>query len=78
MDAADPAGDREAFVAFANNVNSWRELRYTDPVLPASSLPLDWPAVSAREAFDAVDRRLSPAAIRYFDAVGRRGREVAA
>ncbi|MGZ4429243.1 MAG: PaaX family transcriptional regulator C-terminal domain-containing protein, partial [Nocardioidaceae bacterium] len=59
--------DRTAFVVRSELVHSWRKFLFTDPGLPASLLPPDWPGRRAAAFFDVHADRLLPAASRFID-----------
>ena len=68
----DVAGDREsddraAFVVRSELLHSWRKFLFSDPGLPASLLPADWPGRRAAAFFDEHATRLLPAANRFID-----------
>ena len=65
----DDFGDESAFVDYMENLAHWRPLPYLDPGLPASVTPSDWPGPSARDSFSRLERRLRPAAMRFFVSV---------
>ncbi|WP_292774356.1 PaaX family transcriptional regulator C-terminal domain-containing protein, partial [Microbacterium sp. UBA6741] len=44
----------EPFAAYVQLIDRWRVLPYTDPGLPPSMLPTDWPG---RRSFDEFARR---------------------
>jgi phenylacetic acid degradation operon negative regulatory protein len=75
-DAADLVGslgdgadldDVAAFVVRSELLHSWRKFLFTDPGLPASLLPPDWPGGKAAAFFDEHAGRLLPAANRFID-----------
>jgi phenylacetic acid degradation operon negative regulatory protein len=59
--------DETAFVVRSELVHSWRKFLFSDPGLPASLLPRDWPGLRAAAFFDQHVARLLPAAGRYVD-----------
>jgi phenylacetic acid degradation operon negative regulatory protein len=59
--------DQAAFVVRSELVHSWRKFLFSDPGLPASLLPRDWPGLRAAAFFDQHAARLLPAADRYID-----------
>jgi phenylacetic acid degradation operon negative regulatory protein len=64
----DPASDDvAAFVVRSELVHSWRKFLFSDPGLPASLLPRDWPGRRAAAFFDEHADRLLPAANRFID-----------
>ena len=66
--AAGPAADEvAAFVVRSELLHSWRKFLFTDPGLPASLLPTDWPGLRAAAFFDEHATRLLPAATRFID-----------
>jgi phenylacetic acid degradation operon negative regulatory protein len=68
VDSAGAAPDDEsAFVVRSALVHSWRKFLFSDPGLPASLLPPDWPGLRAAAFFDQHAARLLPAADRYVD-----------
>lgn len=56
----------EAFVRYLVNMNSWRELPFMDPGIPAVHLPDNWLATQARSQFSELSSALGPAALRHF------------
>jgi phenylacetic acid degradation operon negative regulatory protein len=62
-----PQDDEDAFVVRSELVHSWRKFLFSDPGLPASLLPPDWPGLRAAAFFDEHATRLLPAAGRYVD-----------
>jgi phenylacetic acid degradation operon negative regulatory protein len=62
------AGDELAFATRSRLVHEWRKFLFTDPGLPRTLLPTDWPGDKAAEFFTAESGRLLPAAARYVDA----------
>lgn len=69
-DAGAPAASGEhvaAFVVRSRLLHSWRKFLFSDPGLPASLLPRDWPGRRAAAFFDEHAARLLPAASRYID-----------
>lgn len=61
------ADDVAAFVVRTELVHSWRKFLFSDPGLPASLLPADWPGRRAAAFFDEHADRLLPAATRFID-----------
>jgi phenylacetic acid degradation operon negative regulatory protein len=59
--------DEAAFVVRSELVHSWRKFLFSDPGLPATLLPRDWPGLRAAAFFDVHAARLLPAAGRYVD-----------
>jgi phenylacetic acid degradation operon negative regulatory protein len=45
----------------------WRQFLFSDPALPTSLLPADWPGTVAAAFFDSHADRLLPAASRFVD-----------
>jgi phenylacetic acid degradation operon negative regulatory protein len=62
----DPS-DELAFAIRSRLVHEWRKFLFTDPGLPRSLLPNDWPGDKAADFFAAESGRLMPAAARYVD-----------
>jgi phenylacetic acid degradation operon negative regulatory protein len=62
----DPS-DELAFAIRSRLVHEWRKFLFTDPGLPRSLLPSDWPGDKAADFFAAESGRLLPAAARYVD-----------
>jgi phenylacetic acid degradation operon negative regulatory protein len=56
-----------AFVVRSRLLHSWRKFLFSDPGLPASLLPPDWPGRRAAAFFDEHATRLLPAANRFID-----------
>lgn len=65
--AGEDATDEQAFAARSRLVHAWRQFLFSDPGLPASLLPTDWPGTAAAEFFDHHAARLLPAASRFVD-----------
>ena len=65
----DDFGDESAFVDYMETLTRWRPLPYLDPGLPSAVTPDDWPGPSARDVFSRLERRLRPAAMRFFVSV---------
>jgi phenylacetic acid degradation operon negative regulatory protein len=63
----DGSDDEAAFVVRSELVHSWRKFLFSDPGLPASLLPTDWPGRRAAAFFDEHATRLLPAANRFID-----------
>lgn len=61
--------DAQAFVEREWLVHDYRKFIYRDPGLPLALLPSDWPARDASSCFRAAYDRLTPQAIRYFEAI---------
>lgn len=59
--------DIDAFVVRSELLHSWRKFLFSDPGLPASLLPADWPGRRAATFFDEHATRLLPAANRFID-----------
>jgi phenylacetic acid degradation operon negative regulatory protein len=59
--------DVDAFVVRTELVHSWRKFLFTDPGLPDSLLPRDWPGRRAAAFFDEYAAQLLPAADRFID-----------
>lgn len=59
--------DATAFVVRSELLHSWRKFLFSDPGLPASLLPHDWPGRRAAAFFDQHATRLLPAAGRFVD-----------
>ncbi|MDQ0615407.1 phenylacetic acid degradation operon negative regulatory protein [Microbacterium sp. W4I4] len=66
VDALDTAAP---FAAHVHLIDSWRVLPYTDPGLPASLLPTDWPGARSAEVFTALSDRLTTPAWQHVLAV---------
>jgi phenylacetic acid degradation operon negative regulatory protein len=62
-----PVVDVAAFVVRSELVHSWRKFLFSDPGLPDSLLPRDWPGRRAAAFFDEHANRLLPAANRFID-----------
>jgi phenylacetic acid degradation operon negative regulatory protein len=60
--------DETAFALRSQLVHEWRKFLFTDPGLPRSLLPDDWPGDKAAAYFDTHAARLHPAATRFVDA----------
>jgi phenylacetic acid degradation operon negative regulatory protein len=56
-----------AFVVRSELLHSWRKFLFSDPGLPASLLPPDWPGRRAAAFFDEHATRLLPEANRFID-----------
>jgi phenylacetic acid degradation operon negative regulatory protein len=68
VDAAGPATDGvAAYVVRSELLHSWRKFLFSDPGLPGSLLPPDWPGLRAAAFFDEHAARLLPAATRFID-----------
>jgi phenylacetic acid degradation operon negative regulatory protein len=65
--AGDGATEEQAFAARSRLVHAWRAFLFTDPALPVSLLPPDWPGTVAAAFFDRHADRLLPAARRFVD-----------
>ena len=65
--ASRPADDVAAFVVRSRLLHSWRKFLFSDPGLPATLLPRDWPGRRAAAFFDEHAARLLPAANRFID-----------
>ena len=65
--ASRPEDDVAAFVVRSRLLHSWRKFLFSDPGLPASLLPRDWPGRRAAAFFDEHATRLLPAASRFID-----------
>src|SRR5690606_12289114 len=63
---ADPP-DEQVFAVRSRLVHEWRKFLFTDPGLPRSLLPADWPGDDAAAYFDAEASRLLPASARFVD-----------
>jgi phenylacetic acid degradation operon negative regulatory protein len=63
-----PGSPEEAFVARTELVHAWRLFLFTDPGLPAETLPPHWPGHSAARRFDREARELLPGARAWVDA----------
>ena len=61
------ASDEQAFAARSELVHTWRRFLFTDPGLPVSLLPDDWPGAVAAAFFDRHAARLWPASSRFVD-----------
>jgi phenylacetic acid degradation operon negative regulatory protein len=59
--------DVAGFVVRSELVHSWRKFLFSDPGLPDSLLPRDWPGRRAAAFFDEHAARLLPAANRFID-----------
>jgi len=59
--------DVAAFVVRTELVHSWRKFLFTDPGLPDSLLPREWPGRRAAAFFDQHAAQLLPAADRFID-----------
>ncbi|MEQ7124037.1 PaaX family transcriptional regulator C-terminal domain-containing protein [Actinopolymorpha sp. B11F2] len=60
--------DETAYALRSRLVHEWRKFLFTDPGLPRSLLPDDWPGDEAAAYFDTHAARLHPAATRFVDA----------
>lgn len=70
ISTAGPSAPRDevtAFVVRSELLHSWRKFLFSDPGLPASLLPPDWPGRRAAAFFDEHATRLLPAANRFID-----------
>jgi len=67
-EAADPAGDEQAFATRSRLVHEWRKFLFRDPGLPRALLPEAWPGEQAADFFDTESERLLPASARFVDA----------
>jgi phenylacetic acid degradation operon negative regulatory protein len=65
--AGDDATDEQSFAARSRLVHVWRQFLFSDPALPTSLLPADWPGTVAAAFFDSHADRLLPAASRFVD-----------
>lgn len=63
----------EPFAAYVHLLDRWRVLPYTDPGLPASMLPTDWPGARSVERFTALSAELSAPALAHVRAVTAAG-----
>lgn len=63
----EPTDDVTAYVVRCELLHSWRKFLFTDPGLPSSLLPPDWPGRRAAAFFDEHALRLLPAATRFID-----------
>jgi phenylacetic acid degradation operon negative regulatory protein len=61
-------GDEQVFAVRSRLVHEWRKFLFTDPGLPRSLLPADWPGDAAAAYFDAEAAKLLPASARFVDA----------
>ena len=69
------AAETDASLAFTVNtriVQEWRKFPFTDPGLPTSLLPHDWPGHRAHALFERLHRELSPQACAWFEEAERR------
>ncbi|MGV2915840.1 PaaX family transcriptional regulator [Streptomyces alfalfae] len=55
----------EAYRDYLLALDSWRQLPYADPGLPAELLPADWPGARSAAVFTALDDRLREAGARF-------------
>ncbi|MBC9713174.1 PaaX family transcriptional regulator [Streptomyces sp. TRM66268-LWL] len=55
----------EAYRDYLRALDSWRQLPYADPVLPAELLPEDWPGGRSAEVFGRLHVRLRDAGARF-------------
>ncbi|PVE94688.1 PaaX family transcriptional regulator C-terminal domain-containing protein [Microbacterium sp. TPD7012] len=62
----------EPFAAYVRLIDSWRVLPYTDPGLPPSMLPSDWPARRSFDEFARLSVGLAEPAWEHVRAVTRR------
>lgn len=60
--------DEEVFATRSRLVHEWRKFLFTDPGLPRSLLPSNWPGDAAAAYFDAEAARLLPPSARFVDA----------
>jgi phenylacetic acid degradation operon negative regulatory protein len=65
--SASGSDDVAAFVVRSELLHSWRKFLFSDPGLPASLLPADWPGRRAAAFFDEHATRLLPATNRFID-----------
>ncbi|PSL01857.1 PaaX family transcriptional regulator [Haloactinopolyspora alba] len=63
----DAPTDEQAFATRSRLVHEWRKFLFTDPGLPRTLLPDDWPGDDAARFFDEQAGRLLPAAARFVD-----------
>lgn len=63
----DSPSDEQAFAVRSRLVHEWRKFLFTDPGLPRTLLPDDWPGDEAARYFDEHAERLHPAAARFVD-----------
>jgi len=61
------ATDEVVFALRSTLVHEWRKFLFSDPGLPASLLPAQWPGHEAADLFRAESARLLPAAARFVD-----------
>jgi phenylacetic acid degradation operon negative regulatory protein len=54
----EPASPDAAFRDYLRALDSWRQLPYADPGLPAALLPADWPGTRSAAVFTALHRLL--------------------
>lgn len=66
---AQAPADAAAFAERERLVHEYRKFIYLDPGLPRALLPRDWPAPRASALFRASYDRLTPGALRFFDAI---------
>lgn len=59
----------EPFAAYVHLLDRWRVLPYTDPGLPASMLPADWPGSRSVEQFTRLSAELAGPALAHVHAV---------
>ncbi|MBS0024148.1 PaaX family transcriptional regulator [Microbacterium paraoxydans] len=59
----------EPFAAYVHLLDRWRVLPYTDPGLPASMLPADWPGSRSVEQFTRLSAELAGPALAHVRAV---------
>jgi phenylacetic acid degradation operon negative regulatory protein len=62
----------EPFAAYVRLIDSWRVLPYTDPGLPPSMLPADWPARRSFDEFARLSKALAEPAWQHVRAVAGR------
>ncbi|MEU6992816.1 PaaX family transcriptional regulator C-terminal domain-containing protein [Streptomyces sp. NPDC046465] len=55
----------EAYRDYLLALDSWRQLPYADPGLPAALLPEEWPGARSAAVFAALDERLREAGARF-------------
>ncbi|MEU1116046.1 MULTISPECIES: PaaX family transcriptional regulator C-terminal domain-containing protein [unclassified Streptomyces] len=63
--ADEPPRPEEAYRDYLLALDSWRQLPYADPGLPAELLPADWPGARSAAVFAALDERLREAGARF-------------
>jgi phenylacetic acid degradation operon negative regulatory protein len=64
-----PAADARAFTDVVLTSNAWRRVGFTDPDLPPSALPPDWPHAEARRLRDELLGRFLEPARAYVDSL---------